>query len=327
MKTKPKNRFRKCVSLLSAMLLAGVSSFAVYASVVYDSSKDPVVAESLLIKYVKEQLDPILSSISDMESRLEVVELTGGGGGSGSGSGGVNLDSDAAKKLLERISSLESDVSALKQSNEALENQLTSTKDTLTALITDLQNQYNTLQTEVSGLSSEIVSLQSSIATVKSDISTLNTNFKQISAISTKLETVTYKVNTLTGAGGDIAKLREEVESVTALYDGLLEKVGQLYDIVEVPYGATVYADDPDDTLMVVLRSGSARVVSPYTTGVTRQGLNDLSDGAELYDGDELPLFHNVLIPRGGDDGRGIIVTSIGGAYIMIGGDYRIVGP
>ncbi len=315
--------FSRTVAFLSALALAGTASFAVYASVVYDSSKDPVVAYSAMEQYVTGQLESVLSRLDSIENRVQIVELTGGGGsGGGSGSG---ISSEGLTTLLNRIAALESGMTELQQDNANLRSELSAAKKELNDLISELQTQYNTLKVQVEGLEDEIVSLQNSITSVKKDISTLNTNFKQISAISTKLETVTYKVNSLTGSSGDITLLKQDVERIRAQYEEMLEKVGTLYEVVMVPYGATIYADGDEDTVMAVLRSGSAVAVSPYRDAGTAQGLNDLSDGTEIYDGQFIPLFHNLLIPRGGSDGRGIKVTSIDGAYMMLGGDYRIV--
>ena len=323
---RKKSPVKKRISaLISAALLAGISSFAVYASVVYDSSKDPVVAYSAMTQYVTGQLESVLSSIKSLERRVEIVELTGGGSGSGSGSGGATISTDALSKLLDRMNELEKKYSELNDSNQSLRSELNSTRKELNDLISDLQGQYNTIKAEVEGISDEIVNVKNTITSVRKDISTLNSNFKQISTISTKLETVSYKINALTEKGGDIAVLKEQLAEVNKQYTEMLDKAGQLYDVQLVPYGATVYANDSGDSVMLVLRSGSAVAVSPFRDAGTAQGLNDLSDGTEIYDGTQIPLFHNVLIPRGGDDGRGVTVTSIDGAYIMIGGDCRIV--
>ncbi|MEE0967824.1 MAG: hypothetical protein U0M06_00420 [Clostridia bacterium] len=72
----------------------------------------------------------------------------------------------------------------------------------------------------------------------------------------------------------------------------------------------------------VILRSGTAEIVSPFDN----QGLSDLTDGVDLKAGQNVPKNHNLLIPRG-DDGRGIKITSSEGAYVMVGGAYKIVEP
>ncbi|MCQ2427813.1 MAG: hypothetical protein MJ137_05365 [Clostridia bacterium] len=323
---KKKKRFGRAAVFTSALVSAALLSSVVFAAVTYDSSKDPVVAYSAMTQYVTGQLEGIRNTLSSLESRLAVVELTGGGSGSGTGTGS-GISGEGAAQLLSRLTELENGLNELKKENQTLKTDLDNAKKELNSLISSLQTEIDTLKNEITDISGDISSLQSSLSSAKSDISTLKTDFKQISDISTKLNTVTYKVNVLTGDNGDIAKLKKELADITATYDDVLEKAGRLYNAVLVPYGATVIAENASDTAMLILRSGSAVAVSPFNTPGTAQGLNDLSDGSELYDGANIPLFHNIMIPRGGDDGRGVRVTSIGGAYIMIGGNYTIVEP
>lgn len=313
---------------LLALLLAVTSSVAVYAAVSYDSSQDPVVSLSGMKAYVAEALGSVNSLISDLTTRMSKVELAlqaGGGSGSGGSSGGISLD--ALQQFIDRIDALEKNCSDLQAGYDSVSSKLTNTERELRDLIADLQTSYNGVAKEIESVKSSVTSLQNQIAAVKSDISTLNQNFKQISDLSTKIETLSYRIDSLTEGGGNIDKLREEYAALVEQFNTVLDKASQLYDVVLVPYGATVKAKDSDDTVLVVLRTGSAVAVSPFDKPGTMQGLNDLSDGMELYNGEDLPLFHNVLIPRGGDDGRGVTVTSVDGAYMMIGGDYTIVEP
>lgn len=68
----------------------------------------------------------------------------------------------------------------------------------------------------------------------------------------------------------------------------------------------------------IILRTGSAIAVS-----ITVNGLNDITEGTEIYNAEDIPLYHSLLVPRG-DDGRGIQITSPD-AYIMVRGEYEIV--
>ncbi len=72
----------------------------------------------------------------------------------------------------------------------------------------------------------------------------------------------------------------------------------------------------------VILRSGTAVIVSPFDN----QGVSDLTGGTDLKNGVSVPKNHNLLIPRG-NDGRGIKITSDAGAYVMVGGAFKIVNP
>ncbi len=322
-KSEKKQRLVRRVSFMTALFLSALLSFVVYGAVLYDSSKDPVVAYSAMESYVSGQLASISAKIEDMDQRLAVVELTGGGGGGSSG--GASMSSEGAKQLLARITDLETGLAEAKSENAALRAQLETAKTELSELISELQTNYDSLETEITSIKDSISSIKTDLSKVKTNVTTLQNNFKQISDISTKLETVTYKVNAMTSAGGDITVLKKDVAALQKSYADLLEEMGQLYKAVYVPYNATVFAKDADDSLVLVLRTGSAAAVSPYNEAGTAQGLNDLSDGNELYNGDTLTLFHNILIPRGGSDGRGVKVTSLEGAYLMIGGDYVIV--
>ncbi len=91
------------------------------------------------------------------------------------------------------------------------------------------------------------------------------------------------------------------------------------FTVLELKKGQTVYA--VGGSCELVLRSGSARIVSPFT-GDNAQGLADFTGGKDLQNGENVPSNHLLLIPRG-DDGRGITVTSPS-AWIMVRGEYKI---
>lgn len=103
----------------------------------------------------------------------------------------------------------------------------------------------------------------------------------------------------------------EEPESV----DGG-ETESQSYTLLELEQGQTVLADSICE---FISRPGSTiTVVSPFET----QGIADITNGQELYNGMEVPINAYCIIPRG-SDGRGFTVTSQK-AYIMIRGEYTI---
>ena len=87
------------------------------------------------------------------------------------------------------------------------------------------------------------------------------------------------------------------------------------YQVVYMRKGSKLIAESP---LEVILRSGTAIVVS-----ITANGVNNITDGTELLNAAEVPLYNCLLVPRGGD-GRGIQITSEE-AYVMVRGDYKIV--
>jgi len=69
----------------------------------------------------------------------------------------------------------------------------------------------------------------------------------------------------------------------------------------------------------IVLRSGRA---AGYCGG--ENGMVDVTAGAEVFNGSDIPLNHLLLVPR--DDGRGVAVTS-DEAWLVIKGVYQTVGP
>ncbi|MBQ2241458.1 MAG: hypothetical protein II319_04900, partial [Clostridia bacterium] len=264
------------------------------------------------------------SSIKDLELRITLLEA--GGFTPGASTGGM-VNSAMLTDLLDRIEALESRVSDLESDNASLRTELANTKNELRSLIDELTAELNTLENSISELSTSINNLKSDVKTAKNDLSTLSKNFKQISDISTKLETVTYKVNNLTSKTGDITVLKNQVAELQTELDNIFAELGKVYDTVFVPYGATIYAKDVNDVVILILRTGSAVAVSPYTQVGTIQGLNDTTNGTDICNGEAIPLYHSIMIPRGGDDGRGVKVTSLDGAYFLLGGDYTIVEP
>lgn len=117
----------------------------------------------------------------------------------------------------------------------------------------------------------------------------------------------------------DSEKKRGEAdERLAELEAALSESAGSTlggFEVVYMKKGAKLLAESPCE---IILRSGSAIVVS-----ITVNGLNNVTDGTELLNAVEVPLFNQLLVPRGGD-GRGIQITSED-SYVMVRGDYSIV--
>ena len=318
---KFKNKLKRGTVLALAIILAAISSLGVYAAVSYDSSKDPVVAYSGMVSYVESILSSVWEKISALEARIASVEINGGGGS------GSSASSAQVAELMNKLDELSDTVSALQKENSALKTDLKNAKNEFRSLYDELSRSFNELQSSISSLSTDIKSLQSQVTSQKKDLSTLSNNFKQIADISTQLNTLKHKVDALTAAGGDIALLKEQVSHLEDQLNSVLAELGKVYEAVYVPYGATVIATDEDDTVMLILRTGSAVAVSPYVEIGTIQGLNNLTLGNDICNGENVPPYHSIMIPRGGDDGRGVTVTSLDGAYLLLGGDYTIVNP
>lgn len=318
---KLKNKLKRGTVLALAIILAAISSLGVYAAVSYDSSKDPVVAYSGMVSYVENVLSNVWEKLNTLEARIASVEINGGGG-SGSGASSAQV-----AELMKKLDELSNTVSALQKENSALKTDLKNAKNEFRSLYDELSASFNELQSSISSLSTDIKSLQSQITSQKKDLTTLSNNFKQIADISTQLNTLKHKVDALTSAGGDITVLKEQVAHLEGQLDSVLSELGKVYEAVYVPYGATVIATDEADTVMLILRTGSAVAVSPYVEVGTIQGLNNLTLGTDICNGENIPPYHSIMIPRGGDDGRGVTVTSLDGAYFLLGGDFTIVNP
>lgn len=112
--------------------------------------------------------------------------------------------------------------------------------------------------------------------------------------------------------------IRASIAALGGKEDGSLP-ISNSFEVIFVEYGKEVQCTAPTE---IILRGGKAEVVSPFED----QGLSDLTDGTDLKNGTAVPKNHNLLIPRG-EDGRGIVITSQDGAYIMVGGAYIIVEP
>ena len=134
------------------------------------------------------------------------------------------------------------------------------------------------------------------------DFANLSEKYIAVTKLMNELQS---KVDGLTGEGGGVNELREQVKNLQDTWQQLQSKAGVMYRPVFVESGKTVRAKNADEGILVIVRSGYAVIVSPFNTSGTLQGINDLTTGEELYNGADAPLMHNLLIPRGAADGRG----------------------
>lgn len=133
----------------------------------------------------------------------------------------------------------------------------------------------------------------------------------KISEIAKKNETLENEKNTLQAslvvANAQIAEFEKQLAE-------LKNTAASGYEVVCLKNGQKLLATSSCE---LIVRSGSAIIVS-----ITTNGVNDLTDGSELLNAANAPLYHSLVVPRG--DGRGIQVTS-GESYIMVRGGYKIV--
>ncbi|MBR4206555.1 MAG: hypothetical protein IKQ92_13865 [Clostridia bacterium] len=92
------------------------------------------------------------------------------------------------------------------------------------------------------------------------------------------------------------------------------EPASTAFEVVELTWGDTLYAAGACE---VILRAGSAYCIAPDPT----QGLADVTDGNEIYNGQALTKNHLCLIPR--PDGRGLAAASES-VFIMVRGEYTL---
>lgn len=138
----------------------------------------------------------------------------------------------------------------------------------------------------------------------------------RLAATETKLAESEKK---LAAAESKLAELEQNMEQGSSVTPA----VSSSWEVIYLTTGQTLLATSP---CAIILRAGAAAVVSPFDgqDGSSPQGLSDLTEGADILAGTPLTPNHHVLVPRG-NDGRGIRITSQGGAYIMVQGGYTVV--
>lgn len=317
-------KIKKITALFLALALAFATSLAVYASLVYDSAVDPVVSLSGLAQYVENYvLVPLSNRIDDLSSRVSALEI---GGGGGSGSGGMN--SEAYQAIMSRIAALEEQGKTKDAEIEALEKKLQSLDNDHSSRLNDLETNYANISKQIDSINDSITGIKSSIETLRADKNNLEKNFSDLSSkylsVTKEMNSLRSSIDALTGDSGAITDLRSKYDELSETIQQLQTKAGVMYRPVLVEAGQVIRAKNADEGVLVIVRSGYAVIESPYNTSGTLQGINDLTTGEELYNGADAPLMHNLLIPRGADDGRGICIESYDGAYVMIGGEYII---
>lgn len=141
---------------------------------------------------------------------------------------------------------------------------------------------------------------------------------EKIKELTEKYETaneiITMMQSTLSSAEAKIGALEKQLAE-GGISGDTTATASSGYEVVYIKKGAKLLAKTPCE---IILRTGSAIVVS-----ITANGLNDITNGDELLNATSVPLYHCLLVPRGGD-GRGIEITSTD-AYVMVRGEYEIV--
>lgn len=153
---------------------------------------------------------------------------------------------------------------------------------------------------------------------------TINTTVaEQIKPVQTELAAVNERLAATETKLAESEKKLAELEEKLAQDSPAVPAVSASWEVIYLTTGQTLLATSP---CAIILRAGSAAVVSPFNgqDGSSPQGLSDLTAGADILADTPLSANHHILIPRG-NDGRGIRITSEGGAYIMVQGGYTVV--
>ena len=105
------------------------------------------------------------------------------------------------------------------------------------------------------------------------------------------------------------------------VYEYIDEKTAQsttseasAFQVVTVGAGKTVVGEAGTE---FILRMGKGSIV-----GSVRGGISDVTAGADLTDGTEIPSNHLLIVPL--SDGRGLKINSTNDALVMIKGAYTI---
>lgn len=109
-----------------------------------------------------------------------------------------------------------------------------------------------------------------------------------------------------------ISNLYSEIESIGKEEPNQDGNTGQMIQIVEVQAGGSIIFEAGTQA---VLRGGSATIIDSDQGGIA-----DLTQGADLRMGYEVPANHLLLIPR--SDGRGI--RAVSKCILMVTGGYEI---
>ena len=127
-------------------------------------------------------------------------------------------------------------------------------------------------------------------------------------SIGDPLITKSYIDNIVSGLKDRITALESRSESGT----GSVPAAASTWDVIQVGAGKSLLGGEGTE---IVLRSGTA---SALDNG--KDGVSDLTGGADLKGGTSIEKNHLLLVPR--QDGRGIFCVS--SCWVMVLGDYEI---
>lgn len=320
---------------ISAALVSLLCTVAVFAVADYDSSTDPLISQSYLIKYINENvMTPFDTKLSTLEKKLMAIEELL--------ASKETPDDDQSEttlntllSIINELDTLEKSINDLNTKNNELEQKYQSSKtenEKLKQEIADIRQQIADIVADsgledLKALEEKYNSLLSEITSLKSATSSIQSSFTNISKSYVELQKEVYKLNqtlkelsvTDSSVLTDLLNLSSKVSEIGFTLTEFMNK-NMTYELVHLEKGDSIIANG---SVSVMLQYGEAEVSSTQSQYGTSMEYTDLTTGYILKDGDKIPLNHNIFIP--GNGRTGVLCTGDHGIYIFVGGDYEIV--
>jgi len=278
-----KSKRLKITAVAAAVMLAG--TVTVYAS--YDSSKDPVVSLSYLTDVFKPEVKGELSS--EIKSSLK-TELKN------------EIKSELKTAIKSEISSelkssIKSEISS--ELKSSLKSELKS--EISASLKSELKSELSTeLQAEIKpSIKEEVIAdLKGELKSeLKNEIKTeLGTSLKE------SLKSELYE------------ELSVDMSATVEALQKQIDILSNEYEVITIEKGKKFTAKSACEILLL---SGAMNV----KCRAANEGIVDCTDGVILYDGQNVPVHHKLIVPDNGDS-RGFAVTAT--TEILVKGGYTI---
>lgn len=110
-----------------------------------------------------------------------------------------------------------------------------------------------------------------------------------------------------------IKAVMDIIGNISSNQDSQTDNHSMTYEVINVPEGKSLIGNQGTE---VILRGGKGFALTSI-----QGGLQDMTEGADIVSGQEIPKYHLLIIPR--DDGRGIYVEK--DAVFMVRGKYEIL--
>lgn len=349
---------------LCAVLVSAALSVAVFAVAGYDSSADPLISQSYLIKYIQDHvITPQDTKYSELESKILAIEEaleallnnytppsdpgtggeteTGGEtsapdvGTSAPGSSESPETLESIIRLTEKLASLEKVLNSLSEENAQLTGKYDSLAKENAAIkseINSLKQQINAFieessKEEIAQLREQYNALQAEITSLKKSTSSIQSSFTDISKSYVALQKEVYNLN-LT-----LKELSDSDSSVLADLLSLSSKVTEMGNSLNALATKNMTFEmvklEKGDSIVA---NGSVSVMLQYGEAQAVSPLSEFGTSMEFTDltsgeliKDGDALLLNHNVFIPGNGRTAILCTGEHGIYIFVGGDYTIV--